>query len=97
MAAEGDVEVALGEPFGQTLAPLHHRDGVRVDGPAVNAPADLAGDEAADGSAHRIEFAHPIPAGLVAAVSDWACEPQPLVPLYLRRPDANTLAERGVR
>ncbi len=70
-----------------------YRDGVRVDGPAVNAPADVA----TDGSVHRIEFAHPIPAGLVAAVSDWDGEPQPPIPLYLRRPDAKTLAERGVR
>ena len=68
-----------------------YRDGLRVDGPAVNDPADLAG------TVPRIEFAHPTPAGLVAAVSDWGPEPQPLVPLYLRRPDAKTLAERGVR
>lgn len=70
-----------------------YRDGVRLDGPAVNDPADLV----AHGAGHRIEFAHPTPAGLVAAVGDWACEPQPPVPLYLRRPDAKTLAERGVR
>lgn len=70
-----------------------YRDGVRVDGPAVNDPADLV----AHGAGHRIEFAHPTPAGLVAAVGDWGCEPQPPVPLYLRRPDAKTLAERGVR
>ena len=66
---------------------------VRVDGPAVNDPADLAAHEAV----HRIEFAHPTPAGLVAAVRDWARQPQPPIPLYLRRPDAKTLAERGVR
>lgn len=68
-----------------------YRDGVRVDGPGVNAPADVP----ADGSERRIEFAAPIPAGLVTAVADWEAPPGPLVPLYLRRPDAKTLAERA--
>jgi hypothetical protein len=31
---------------------------------------------------------------LVLAVGDWATAPTPLAPLYLRRPDAKTLAER---
>lgn len=70
-----------------------YRNGVRVDGPAVNDPADLVARDAV----RRIEFAHPTPAGLVAAVRDWARQPQPPIPLYLRRPDAKTLAERGVR
>jgi hypothetical protein len=39
--------------------------------------------------------AQPSPAGLVAAVDDWVAVPLPLVPLYLRRPDAKTLAERA--
>lgn len=69
-----------------------YRDGVRVDGPGVDAPDDVPGD----GVPERIEFAHPTPAGLVAAVTDWGA-PAPLIPLYLRRPDAKTLAERGVR
>ena len=30
------------------------------------------------------------------AVADWRPDPEPLVPLYLRRPDAKTLAERGL-
>lgn len=67
-----------------------YRDGVRVDGPSVTSPGDLPD------AAHRIEFAHPTPAGLVAAVSDWCAEPAAPVPLYLRRPDARTLAERGL-
>ena len=67
-----------------------YRDGVRVAGPEVCAPADVPAAE------HRIEFAHPTPAGLVAAVGDWDREPDPLIPLYLRRPDAKTLAERGL-
>lgn len=69
-----------------------YRDGVRTDGPAVNAPDDVP----STGSEHRIEFVHPTPGGLAAAVGDWDREPDPLVPLYLRRPDAKTLAERGL-
>jgi tRNA threonylcarbamoyl adenosine modification protein YeaZ len=61
-----------------------YRDGVRVDGPAVNAPADVPG------AAEVLERppAYPTAAGLVRVVPDWAAEPAPLVPLYLRRPDA---------
>lgn len=68
-----------------------YRDGVRTAGPAVCAPADVP----AAGVDRRVEFAHPTPAGLVAAVGDWDAAPAPLVPLYLRRPDAKTLAERA--
>ncbi len=73
-----------------------YRDGVRVDGPAVNAPADVpAGADRVAGSPEhaalfdlpRLEPVYPTPDGLVAAVGDWA-EPAPLIPLYLRRPDA---------
>jgi hypothetical protein len=39
---------------------------------------------------------YPSSAELVAAVTDWSAEPEPLVPLYLRRPDAKSLAERGL-
>lgn len=73
-----------------------YRDGVRVDGPGVDATGDVPDDMPDGGACERIEFAHPTPAGLVAAVADWGA-PAPLVPLYLRRPDAKTLAERGVR
>jgi tRNA threonylcarbamoyl adenosine modification protein YeaZ len=81
-----------------------YRDGVRVDGPEVNAPADVdpgraelvAGspDHAALFGLPRIEPTYPDPAGLVAAVADWSRPPAALLPLYLRRPDAKTLAER---
>jgi tRNA threonylcarbamoyl adenosine modification protein YeaZ len=81
-----------------------YRDGVRVDGPEVNAPADVdpgpaqsvAGspDHAALFGLRCIEPAYPDAAGLVAAVADWSQPPAALVPLYLRRPDAKTLAER---
>ena len=37
-----------------------------------------------------------LPRDWLRAVTDWTAEPGPLVPLYLRRPDAKTLAERGV-
>ncbi|MGI9162851.1 MAG: tRNA (adenosine(37)-N6)-threonylcarbamoyltransferase complex dimerization subunit type 1 TsaB [Mycobacterium sp.] len=69
-----------------------YRDGQRIDGPAVNAPGDVP----SNGHERRIEFAHPTPVGLVAAVGDWGSPPEPLIPLYLRRPDAKTLAERGL-
>lgn len=61
-----------------------YRDGVRVDGPAVNKPADVPG---ADDALARPPV-YPTAAGLVRAVTDWTAEPAPLIPLYLRRPDA---------
>ncbi|MGE2689601.1 tRNA (adenosine(37)-N6)-threonylcarbamoyltransferase complex dimerization subunit type 1 TsaB [Mycolicibacterium pulveris] len=67
-----------------------YRDGVRVDGPGVNAPADVPG--AAEVLAGPPLY--PTPAGLVRAVADWAAEPAPLIPLYLRRPDAKPSAAR---
>jgi tRNA threonylcarbamoyl adenosine modification protein YeaZ len=81
-----------------------YRDGVRFDGPAVNAPADVdpgpaqsvAGspDHAALFGLPCVEPLYPNSVGLVSAVADWAQPPGALVPLYLRRPDAKTLAER---
>ena len=81
-----------------------YRDGVRIDGPAVNAPADVdpgtaravAGspEHAALFDLPRCEPVCPTPAGLVAAVADWSGNPAPLVALYLRRPDAKPLAAR---
>lgn len=83
-----------------------YRDGVRFDGPAVGSAADVPVGEAAAvaGSPdHAALFplpvvapAQPSPEGLVAAVDDWSAQPAPLLPLYLRRPDAKTLAERGL-
>jgi tRNA threonylcarbamoyl adenosine modification protein YeaZ len=81
-----------------------YRDGVRTDGPAVNAPADVdpgparavAGslEHAALFDLPRCEPVYPTPAGLVAAVRDWSDTPEPLVALYLRRPDAKPMAAR---
>ena len=65
-----------------------YRDGVRVDGPNVNAPADVPG--AAEALARPPVY--PTAAGLVRAVADWSAEPEPLIPLYLRRPDAKPQA-----
>ncbi|CMH22301.1 ribosomal-protein-alanine acetyltransferase rimI [Mycobacterium tuberculosis] len=69
--------------------------------PAVNATADVdpgpalavagAPEHAALFALPCVEPSRPSPAGLVAAVN-WADKPAPLVPLYLRRPDAKPLA-----
>jgi len=81
-----------------------YRDGIRIEGPAVGAAADVAtgagsvagpAAQAALFDLPRIDAEFPSVAGLVAAV-DWDAQPGPLVPLYLRRPDAKTLAERGL-
>ena len=81
-----------------------YRDGVRVEGPAVSAPADVdagpvqsvAGspEHAASFGLPCVEPLYPNSIGLVRAVADWSQPPSALVPLYLRRPDAKTLAER---
>ena len=80
-----------------------YRDGVRVQGPAVNAPADVpveadavAGspDHAALFDLPRLAPVYPTAAGLVRAVGDWSAAPEPLIPLYLRRPDAKPRAEQ---
>lgn len=75
-----------------------YHDGVRTAGPAVNVPGDVdpGTAQAVAGSpehAALFELPHtgpvyPTPGGLVAAVTDWSQPPAPLVPLYLRRPDA---------
>jgi tRNA threonylcarbamoyl adenosine modification protein YeaZ len=82
-----------------------YRDGLRIDGPGVAAAADVprSGARQVAGSPPHCDLfelprtgpERPSPAGLVAAV-DWDRPQGPLVPLYLRRPDAKTLAERGV-
>ena len=82
-----------------------YRDGVRIDGPAVSAPADVdpgPAQSVAGSPDHAVLFGlpcveppHPNSVGLVRAVTDWSQPPAPLVPLYLRRPDAKTLAERA--
>ena len=81
-----------------------YRDGTRVEGPAVDAPADVEAATAhavAGSPAHaamfglpRLQLDFPTPDGLVRAVDDWSAEPAPMVPLYLRRPDAKSLAAR---
>jgi tRNA threonylcarbamoyl adenosine modification protein YeaZ len=80
-----------------------YRDGVRIEGPAVNAPADVPAEASAvAGSPEpaalfdlpRQPAVYPTAAGLVRAVADWTAEPAPLVPLYLRRPDAKPRPEQ---
>lgn len=81
-----------------------YRDGCRIAGPGVNAPADVdpgAARAVAGSREHAALFGlphsgpvHPTPAGLVAAVPDWSQTPTPLVALYLRRPDAKPMAAR---
>ena len=80
-----------------------YRDGVRIAGPAVNAPADVdpgVAQAVAGSPEHAALFglplcepSYPTSIGLVAAV-DWSAPPAALLPLYLRRPDAKTVAER---
>ena len=84
-----------------------YRDGIRTGGPAVDAPAsvDPGVAEAVAGSPEHAalfglpvcEPSSPTPAGLVAAVTEWSGRPARLLPLYLRRPDAKTLAERSAQ
>jgi tRNA threonylcarbamoyl adenosine modification protein YeaZ len=73
-----------------------YRDGVRVDGPDVSSPADVPADaDAVAGSPDhaalfdlpRLAPTYPTASGLVRAV-DWTVPADPLVPMYLRRPDA---------
>jgi len=79
-----------------------YRGGTRFDGPAVTAPSDVPVD--ADGVAGspdhvalfrlpRLAARYPTSSGLVRVV-DWTTEPAPLIPLYLRRPDAKPTSER---
>ena len=83
-----------------------YRDGVRVEGPAVDAPADVpaTADGVAGSPDHAALFdlprqppVYPTAAGAGAGRPDWTAAPAPLVPLYLRRPDAKTLADKAVR
>lgn len=104
-ATEGEVLVVT-DARRREVYWARYRDGVRVVGPEVNAPADVSADgvqSMAGSPTLAATFALPIigpeyptSAELVAAVLDWTAEPEPLVPLYLRRPDAKTLAERGL-
>lgn len=74
-----------------------YREGARIEGPAVNSPSDVpvAAEAVAGSPDHtalfdlpRLAPSYPTAAGLVRAVGDWSAPPAPLVPMYLRRPDA---------
>ncbi|MFC8047336.1 tRNA (adenosine(37)-N6)-threonylcarbamoyltransferase complex dimerization subunit type 1 TsaB [Nocardia sp. NPDC057353] len=84
-----------------------YRDGLRVAGPAVDKPADVDPEAAAAiaGSASHVDLfdlpvlpvESPSPHGLVTVAAPAllaGAVPEPLVPLYLRRPDA---VERSYR
>jgi tRNA threonylcarbamoyl adenosine modification protein YeaZ len=86
---------------------LYDADGVRTDGPHVQHPADLTGLPSAAGAGARLYAEvlctsllapeYPSPRGLVfAARSSLRVgePPEPLTPLYLRRPDAVESAAR---
>jgi tRNA threonylcarbamoyl adenosine modification protein YeaZ len=73
-----------------------YADGVRVTGPAVDRPPDIPADAPRRAGTTlygdvltmpHTGVEHPTPAGLVAAAR-LDSPPGPLVPLYLRRPDA---------
>ncbi|MCQ4624115.1 tRNA (adenosine(37)-N6)-threonylcarbamoyltransferase complex dimerization subunit type 1 TsaB [Corynebacterium sp. CCUG 69979] len=61
----------------------------------ISCPESLRGQLPAEliGAARHITYIPPHPAGLVA-VADLAATPEPLVPLYLRRPDAKEPAPK---
>jgi tRNA threonylcarbamoyl adenosine modification protein YeaZ len=95
-AASGDVLVVT-DARRREVYWARYRDGLRIEGPAVDAPADVPADaDAVAGSPEhaalfdlpRLSPVYPTAAGLVRAVTDWTAEAAPLVPLYLRRPDA---------
>ena len=102
VGTSGDVLVAT-DARRREVYWARYRDGVRVDGPAVDAPADVPADaDAVAGSPEhaalfdlpRLAAVYPTAAGLVRAVADWTAEPAPLIPLYLRRPDAKPRPEQ---
>ncbi|MGW0041737.1 tRNA (adenosine(37)-N6)-threonylcarbamoyltransferase complex dimerization subunit type 1 TsaB [Rhodococcus sp. NPDC003348] len=81
--------------------------GRRVEGPAVNKPADVEPQPSvvvAGSAVHAdlfdlpvVDVQTPSPAGLVAVAAPailTGVNPEPLVPLYLRRPDAVEMADR---
>jgi tRNA threonylcarbamoyl adenosine modification protein YeaZ len=95
-AASGDVLVVT-DARRREVYWARYRDGLRIEGPAVDAPADVPADaDAVAGSPEhaalfdlpRLSPVYPTAAGLVRAVTDWTAQATPLVPLYLRRPDA---------
>lgn len=82
--------------------------GTRIEGPAVNSPVDVdpSPSRLVAGSPSHVDLFDlpvtpaetPSPEGLVTVAAQailGGAAPEPLEPLYLRRPDAKTLAERG--
>ena len=84
-----------------------YRDGVRIDGPGVETPNDveIGGATVIAGSASHVDLfdvavepvESPSPLGLVRPIASKILAgeaPEPLVPLYLRRPDAVPAGQR---
>lgn len=101
---EGDVLVVT-DARRREVYWARYRDGARTGGPEVCAPGDVpAGAAAVAGSPDHVALfdlprltpEYPSTSGLVRVV-DWTALPEPLVPLYLRRPDAKTPAERAAK
>ncbi|CAM05891.1 tRNA threonylcarbamoyl adenosine modification protein YeaZ [Saccharopolyspora erythraea NRRL 2338] len=84
---------------------VYGADRARLTGPHVQRPADVPAETAGHGVTAAagemaglfgldvVEPGHPTPLGLVEA-ADLDAPPQPLVPLYLRRPDAEAPGPR---
>jgi tRNA threonylcarbamoyl adenosine modification protein YeaZ len=101
-AATGDVLVVT-DARRREVYWARYRDGVRIDGPAVNAPADVPADaDAVAGSPEhaalfdlpRLTPVYPTAAGLVRA-ADLSAPPAALIPMYLRRPDAKPMPQQS--
>ncbi|GAA0525220.1 tRNA (adenosine(37)-N6)-threonylcarbamoyltransferase complex dimerization subunit type 1 TsaB [Saccharopolyspora subtropica] len=102
-AVDGPLLVATDARRKEVYWAAYDADRRRIDGPHVQRPADVptSGFTTAAGTMAELlglavaEPRHPTPVGLVAAAREaLSGEPAPLVPLYLRRPDA---AEPGKR
>ena len=89
---DGDDVLVVTDARRRELYWARYRDGIRFEGPAVNAPADVPweGANAVAGSADhaamfplpRLDAEQPTPVGLVRAV-DWTADPGPLVTMWL--------------
>ena len=104
--AEGDLLVVT-DARRREIYWARYAGGHRVEGPEVRKPADLPAEPSvrvAGSPAHTslfdlpaVDVYTPSPAGLVAVAAEalrTGAEPEPLVPLYLRRPDAVETANR---
>ncbi|MCI2419449.1 tRNA (adenosine(37)-N6)-threonylcarbamoyltransferase complex dimerization subunit type 1 TsaB [Saccharopolyspora sp. K220] len=101
--AEGPLLVATDARRKEVYWAAYDAERTRIDGPHVQRPAEVPTEEftAAAGEMAEaldldvVEPRYPTPVGLVAAAAAaLRAEPAPLVPLYLRRPDAEAPGKR---